>query len=229
MVERRNENSGAPLAPVILFGLLVVLLGAFLSMMALTLRMPLQVSEMPEEGEMAPGTVYYLPGKVGMGDAWLAKRDSFVEEGAAVIEVTEGELNSWALARFDAPPVLEETESARVLGMEADPNRLNFRIADGKLQVLFEIYTPIRKQTPFVYQARGHFERIGAGGPQFVVEEGHIGSSPIPRIPFLGQVFHEHLTKGLFSNFEEYVALQEVWSAISSIEIRENSLYILRR
>ncbi len=131
-----------------------VALGAILGLAAgllaacafLVFKPVLQVKEMPAADKRVRGAVYYLPGSdvTAKGKAYAAKQKAFV--GGGSVELNEDELNAWSAAVFaSAPPPKAAKPGAKAETPKADaaptydgifnPDRPNFKIKDGTLQI----------------------------------------------------------------------------------------------
>ncbi len=127
----------------------------------------------------APGSVFYFAGATNATAArtWMRKKQILAEGQAGAFVLTEEELNAWAAdaMKSSAPDATDLIA----------PSQLNFRIADGLLQIA----TPasvnlLGLSLPVIIQARGVFQKQDDGFT-FVPEEMYLGSLATHRIPGL--------------------------------------------
>jgi len=162
---------------VLIGAVLSALLGVVLGALYLIAKPVTSVSQVPKE--TAFGEVLYLQGSTSKSAAWNQKRDALL--AGQPIELAEDDLNAAAAQLLEKaaggkPPVRDPNATF-------DPGPLQFRVADGYLQMGIQIrITPLERL--LILQSRGTFEKDGEGY-RYVPSSLYLGSLPAHRVPGL--------------------------------------------
>lgn len=205
---------GPSLTEIILGIFLSVLIGAVLAALWLMNKPVDIVRELPKEP--VAGKVYYVEGSNNStkGRQWLRKRQLFVE--GTSVTLIEDELNA-AVASL-APTGEKQPEPAGMV----QPGPLNFRIADGRLQ----IGTPVQLnvagfQSKLQVSVSGGFERDGDKFV-FVPQQFYVGSCPIERLPVLPGMILDRVFAGIALPDD----LAEAWGRLAAVTIEGPQLQL---
>ncbi len=150
MADKKIEKAlyGPSTTEVALGAILGLIAGLFAACVYLVFKPVQLVKEVPKE--TTRGTVYYIPGSDSTAKAktLAAKQKIFVAGGS--VELTEDELNAWSTATFSAAPPAPAAAKpgaapapAAPAGAPAldgifNPDRPNFKIKDGTMQIGFK-------------------------------------------------------------------------------------------
>ena len=176
---------------------LSIALGVVLAVVHLVFLPAETVKEMPKD--TVAGTVYYLEGSTDTNKSkqWSRKRQMLVEAGPADVSFSEEELNAWiasvipqtkakvAPAAKPATPAKAEAPKSDASGVSIVPDRPNFRIRNGVLQLgIPSTINFFGMSMPLVVQARGRFSKA-SDGFAFNADELYVGSLPAQSVPGL--------------------------------------------
>lgn len=150
-----------------------------------------------------------------LGKAWLQKLQAFRE--ARSIRLSEEELNTAVSHPTQRPKASEETAAAET-DIELIPGTVNFRIAEGELQIAMP-FSLSKKGPVVIVQARGSFVQK-AGGFLFEPRILYIGSCPVHRLPFFASVLLKRMEHSQFVPAD----LKLTWTKLSDVTISENQL-----
>lgn len=137
----------------------------------------------------APGSVFYYPGATNANAArtWMRKKQILAEGQAGEFVLTEEELNAWAADTMKS--------SAPDATSTVAPSQINFRIADGILQIATPVSVDLLGLSlPVIIQARGDFEKQDDVFT-FVPREMYLGSLATHRIPGLAERTLRYITQ----------------------------------
>jgi hypothetical protein len=219
---KKKEASEGSLAGSVLLGVISAVIGATVGLVNLLSLGVQEVKEIPEEEEFNTKAVYYIAGGQRGGSAWKSKRIVLERGRAGTLSLAEGELNSWARSSFKPDPKAEEPVTGP-LGITAE--QVNFRIADGKLQISARVKTPAAAGKTYLFQTSGAFEKKGDQFA-FVPETAMIGTCPVPTIGGIAsQVFGMLLPTYLAS--EEFGELNPAWAALTDVNIVGDKLNLV--
>jgi hypothetical protein len=205
---------GPSLTEIILGIFLSVLIGAALAALWMINKPVDIVRELPKEP--VAGKVYYVEGSniSTKGRQWLRKRQLFVE--GTSVTLIEDELNA-AVASL-APTGDKKPEAAGMV----QPGSLNFRIADGRLQIGTPVQVNVAGfQSKVQVSVSGDFERDGDKFV-FVPRKFYVGSCPIERLPVLPGMMLDRL----FASIVLPDDLSGAWGRLAAVTIEGPQLQL---
>lgn len=199
--------------------LLGILIGALLAAVWLVQKPVQTVRELPKEP--VAGVIYYIEGSANssMGAAWMRKRQLFV--AGSSISVSEHELNT-------AARNLSSNGGNKTDGKEAGmvtPGPLNFRIADGELQIASKVDVALLGlQSALQVVARGEFVRRG---DHFAFEPNqvYVGSCRVDRLPVIGGMILRKVTQAMVLPED----LNAAWSKVDAVTIDGAEMQLVMR
>jgi hypothetical protein len=209
-----------------------IALGVILSALYLVFKTVETAKEMPKDPVI--GAVYFLEGSSAAGKShqWGRKHQLLIDGGTADITFTEDELNAWMASLMPkaaaktpkapagkAAPADSKTDAPAAFVV---PDRPNFRIRDGVLQVGVPATVNVfGASLPLIVQTRGHFER-GQEGFVFKADELYIGSLPAHRIPGLTG----WITRRAVAEQDIPDDLRAAWRKLSLVAVEGNVLHL---
>jgi hypothetical protein len=169
------------LIEITLGALLSVLLGAVLSAAWLVMKPVATVRELPEEP--VPGKVYYVEGRAGSTREWMSKLQQFT--AGRSITLDEGDLNLAYRTKAAEAEKAAKDEEKPAPGM-LTPGQLNFRIADGVLQIGAPVDVSIAGliKTKVQVVAQGGFKRSG-DTLVYAPDKFYVGSLRVEKLPVI--------------------------------------------
>ena len=204
-----------------------LLLGGALAVVCLVFK-PVVVIESNSPVQIQPhrdnaGDVYYVRGSREQAKwvSWIRKRAALLVAAPGVVTLNEDEINAWFAASTHTRPSQHGAQ---------DSAQLDFRIADGMLQVAapVTVETPLGNHTLLV-QMRGVFNRLPddsdgglSGFVMYAPREAYVGALPLHRIPGATARLVEKL---LDTQIPPGEALA-VWRQIESVTISGRELRI---
>lgn len=218
MADNKVEKAlyGPSTVEVALGALLGLLLGVVLACVYLVWKPMVTVKELPEEKQK--GAVYYIAGKVDptRGRGFDAKQKTFLAGGQ--IAASEEELNAWAASLGAAPGAPGQPAAAPTDFISG--SGLNFRFADGRLQVGQKVvfnYFGLTKEVMMV--ATGGFARAG---DTFVFQPDslYLGSCPLHALPGAGDA----LARALTARAKVSDDFRAAWAKLTALAVEDNLL-----
>jgi hypothetical protein len=211
----QRKLNGPSIFEIIFGATLSIFIGGILAAGYLAAQPVDTVRVMPREPD--PDKVYYVTGSArsSQGKGWLRKKQMLNEPGAAAIELSEDELNTWLSS-------LKKTSDDE--GGLITTRTMNLRIADGQLQVGLPCQVNLFGHLQsFVVQTRGGFV---SDGDQFVYspDEVMVGQLAAHRLPLVGGFVAGRLA----AKYEVPEDLSTVWGTLSEVNIAENKLNLIR-
>jgi hypothetical protein len=208
----------------IIFGAaLSVALGVVLAAAHLMFKPIVHVKVMPREP--LAGEVYFQEGSKdpNKGMAWLRKRQAFLEGQS--IDLTEDELNTAVATPTEKPKGGTGPGGAAPAAPASDalltPGSVNFRIAQGKLQVASEVKVNLF-DTSVMVQTTGGFEKKGDTF-SFVPQTFFVGSCPLHRLPFVQDL----VLKRFFPTQSIPEDLASAWKKLADVKIEDRTLKLM--
>lgn len=213
-----RELYGPSMFEVTLGAALSLFLGAILAAGYLAAQPVETVRSLPREPN--EDKVYYITGSArsSLGKGWLRKKQQLLEPGQITIQLTEDELNTW-LGSSEMQADKEEDEGGIIT-----VKRMNFRIADGSLQVGLPCEVSVYGKTySLVVQTQGAFTQ---SGNQFVYEadEVMVGHLAAHRLPLIGGL----VVNRLGAIHEIPYELKEAWETLSDVQVQGRQLVLVR-
>ncbi len=214
--------NGPGLFEITLGVVLSVALGVLLAAVHLIFK-PVEVVAKPADA-IEPGRVYVVDGAVNSSKArqWTRKRQILAEGNTAEVTFTEEELNAWVAS---AAPTNPKGAPAAAAGPEPlfAPDRVNFRIADGVLQVaLLGKFSLFGITQDMVFHTRGKFVE-GAAGFEFTADELYLGSLPTHIVPNL----KPFLVKRIMAAQALPEDLKATWAKLKLVAVENNTLRLV--
>lgn len=212
----------------ITFGVVLSLaLGVALAAVHLIFK-PVEVVAKPPEAP-TPGQVYFVEGAVNSGKSrqWTRKRQTLSEGAPAEIVFTEEELNAWfasATPQANQPKKKDEADAAAATNFYV-PERVNFRIQDGALQMgVVGKFSVFGWEQPLVVHTRGTFEP-GLNGYVFKADQLFVGSLPAHAVPNLAP----WLMNRVFAAQQFPDDLKTAWQKVQLAAVEGNTLRLVVR
>ncbi|HEY9250941.1 MAG TPA: hypothetical protein VIO38_17490 [Rariglobus sp.] len=203
---------------------LSLVLGVLLGALHLVFK-PVEVSAKPLEAPEV-GKVYFVEGSVNSSKArqWMRKRQMLADGNSADVSFTEEELNAWMSSVGPHPQKPAPASPAATANTELfTPERVNFRIREGVLQVgLLGKVTLLGLTRDLVFQTRGTFVQ-GANGFEFAPREFYIGSLPTHVVPGLAPM----LIKRAIAAQELPVDLETTWRQLKLVAVEDASVRLV--
>ena len=204
----------------IIFGVVLSLaLGVLLAAVHLVFKPVEVVAKPPETAER--GQVYFLDGAVNSSKAhqWKRKRQMLAEGTSADVLFSEEELNAWVAS---AAPQPQKGAAANPDALFT-PERVNFRIKNGVLQVgLLGKLTALGLNLDMVFQTRGKFVPSD-NGYTFVADELYLGSLPVHMVPNLTPFIMERILAAQALPED----LKATWKKLKLVAVEDTSLHLV--
>lgn len=211
-------TTGPSLFEVTLGAMLSLALGAVLAAGYLAAQPVETVRTLPREPN--PDKVYYVTGSAqsSLGKGWLRKKQMLMEPGAATIQLSEDELNTWLNSSKTKSDNDEE-------GGLIKAKTMNFRLANSQMQVGLpcEIHVAGFRHA-LIVQARGNFVQTGSGFA-YVPNEVMVGQLAAHRLPLVGRIVAGRLE----STHDVPTDLAEAWQTLSYVGVQDNKLILQRK
>jgi len=217
------EEKDASLGGVLFLGALLAVLGAFSGFLFLASVEPKSyksVADLQTYLEKNTETklleASYFEGPVSRSRSWEQKRDALFNGSATTVELTSGEINAWMSAKFRQPSSSpKEDEAPDVLILPGVPN---FFI-DANEGFFLNLPTDVAiygSEHNWMVVTQGHF----SAGPQveFQLDALHVNDAAIPVVGGLANQFFGALLQA-YSETEEFVAFQNAWEKVESVEL----------
>jgi hypothetical protein len=204
---------------IILSIILSLVLGVLLAALHLVFK-PVEIVKKADEA-VEVKNVYFVEGAVNGTKArqWTRKRQMLAEGASADVMFNEEELNAW-MASAGPKPAAPATGASDGSPAMIQPERINFRIQDGVLQVgLLGKITALGYERELVVQTRGTFEP-GADGFVFVPSELYVGSLPAHALPGLMNFMIKRL--GRAQELPEDI--KTTWKKLTLVAVEGNTL-----
>jgi len=213
-----RELYGPSVFEITLGAALSLILGALLAAGYLAAQPVETLRALPREPD--PDKVYYITGsyRSSQGSGWQRKKQRLLEPGAITVQLTEDELNTWL--RSSEMQAEQDDNEGGIITVE----QMNFRIADGSLQVGLPCEVSVFGRTyATVVQTQGDFVK---SGDQFVynpteVMVGHLGAH---RLPLVGSFIAGRLA-AIHDVPDE---LEEAWETLSDVRVEGRELVLVR-
>ncbi len=213
-----RAQNGPGMVEVVFSVLLSLTLGVLLAALHLVFK-PVEVVNKPPE-ELVAGQVYFVEGSVNSSKArqWTRKRQMLADGTSADVTFNEEELNAWMSSATSQAKKGADDEMALF-----EPERVNFRIQSGALQVgLLGKLAAAGVTRDLVFQTRGAFVE-GNDGYVFDAKEFYIGSLPAHKVPGLA----EFLIKRVIAAQELPEDLKETWRKLKLVAVEDNVLRLV--
>ena len=210
----------------IVFGVVLsVVLGVLLGVIHLVFKPVEVVAKMPEE--IVPGQVYFVEGAVNSGKArqWTRKRQMLADGAAADVTFTEEELNAWMASANVQPQQAKGAAPAAAAAPAAlfTPERVNFRIQGGSLQVgMLGKIAAVGVTQDLVFHTRGTFVE-GAEGYVFSPDQLYVGSLPVHKVPGLTEILMKRVAEA--QQLPE--DLVTTWKKLKLVAVEDNVLRLV--
>lgn len=198
---------------------LSVTLGALLAGIHLASQ-PVEVMKTAPKEAPPPETLYYVLGAPGStaGKAWQAKQEALSAGAPEGVSFTEAELNAWSEATFEPVKLEDGEKNSTFMILAGAPN---FRIDGSLLHVgLVNTINFFGSETPLVLQAKGGFEKVGAGW-RYAAQEVRLGALPLHKIPALIPVLSDR-----FGAARPPEVVEKVMRNAREIAVRDGALVI---
>lgn len=224
-----REKYGPGWGEVIFGAVLCILLGVFLTAVHLTFK-PVTTITKPDP-KLAPDQVTYMEGGTDRyrGQGWMRKRQDFLKGRS--ISLSEEELNVAVVQageKASAPAEKSSTLKQKKKEEPTDgpyiiPGTLNFRIADGLVQVSLPFNIPLLDQTVIV-QASGTFVKEKGANEifEFVPSRFYLGSLPLHRVPGLC----EELARRAAASEAIPADMKEAWAKAVDVRVEGRVLHV---
>ncbi|MBI5382859.1 MAG: hypothetical protein HZA31_13250 [Opitutae bacterium] len=207
----------------IIFGAaLSVVLGVVLAATYLVLKPVISVKTMPKEP--VAGAIYFIEGSkdTSKGKTWLRKRQALLEGQSVVL--SEDELNTILVTPTEKPkggagqPAPTAANPAPASDALLVPGPINFRIADGMLQIGLPVKVSLFDAS-VVIQAAGGFVKKGETFC-FEPKSFYVGSCPVHRLPMVAGF----VTKRLLAAQSIPSELDSAWKKLADVTVEPKVL-----
>jgi hypothetical protein len=219
MSAAKTAKKGPTVAGIFVAAVLMALVGALLGFLCLASVPPTPFKsvadlnaylELPTELKLLDRS--YFEGPVSSSRRWEQKREALLNGSATTVELTAGEINAWMSAKFRKPRAASAAEGAT--GIVILPGVPNFFIGASvgfflNLPTEVTIYGSAHDRMMI---APRHF----SAGPQvqFQMSALRVNDAAVPVIAGLGKQLLQ-----AYSQTDEFVASQQVWEKVESVEL----------
>ena len=234
MADKKIEKAlyGPSTTEVALGAILGLIAGLLVACVYLVFKPVLQVKELPKEP--VRGAVYYIPGSdaTAKAKAITAKQKTFIAGGS--VELIEDELNSWSASTFGSAPAPKAAKpGAKPEAPKADgaapaldgifnPDRPNFKIKDGTLQIGFKCVLNWYGLTHEVIVLTTGTVQPSGDDFVYVPKTLFLGSCPVHLIPGAAKPLWEHLVGKKKAPDE----IKSAWAKASEVTLEGSTLKI---
>ena len=237
MANKKIEKAlyGPSTVEVALGAILGLILGLVFACVYLVFKPVLQVKELPKE--TARGAVYFIPGSDATPKAkgLAAKQKVFIAGGS--IELSEDELNAWSTATFAVAPVVPPAgkpgakpaapapaaaPGAPALDGIFNPDRPNFKITNGTLQIGFKCVLNWYGLTHEVIVLTTGTIQPSGDGFVYTPTTFFLGSCPVHLIPGAAKPLLAHLLGKKRAPDE----INSAWAKASDVTLEGSTLKI---
>ena len=237
MANKKIEKAlyGPSTVEVALGAVLGLVMGLLCACLYLVFRPVVQVKEMPKE--TVRGSVYYIPGSdaTPKAKALPAKQKIFVAGGS--VELNEDELNAWSAATFAAMAAPTPAKPAAKPATPApgpaaaatpaydgilNPDRPNFKIKDGVMQIGFKCVLNWYGLTHEVIVLTTGTIQPSGDGFVYTPKTLYLGSCPVHLIPGAAKPLLDHL----FTKKKAPDEINSAWAKATDVTLEGSTLKI---
>lgn len=226
--QKSNETDGPTVAGVLLSGISMAFVGAFLGFLFLS-SFPLTVvgsaqdrDAMLEERsarEPLPNDGYVFEAAVARNRNWELLRAGLVSGRSEVVEFQFEDLNAWATSVFRPATPPPGADQPNVLLLPGTPKFGT----DGNGQVYMNLPVNVTVRgysKAYKVFAVGHFPE---GSRSLEVESVFINNAAVPPVPGLSAYVLNSFMDA-FKQSDEYKELSKAWQSVEAVEVTQNSL-----
>jgi hypothetical protein len=167
----------------------------------------------------------YFKGPVSSSRSWEQKREVLLNGSATTVELTAGEINAWMSAKFRKPSAAAAGDEAGIVILPGVPNFFIDAAAGFFLNLPTEvsIYGSTHDR---IIIAQGSF----SAGPQvqFQISALRVNDAAVPVIAGLGKQLLQALLQA-YSQTDEFVACQQAWEKVESVELVADTMRLKLR
>jgi len=214
-----RANNGPGLFEISLGVLLSLTLGVALAALHLIFKPVTVVDKMPDAPDR--GAVYFVEGATNSSKARQVarKRQMLIDGGSAEVMFNEEELN--ALMASAEPEVKAGASASSEI---FTPERVNFRVRDGQLQIgLLGKIKALGLNEDLVFQTKGKFVESPEGF-QYVADEFYIGSLPTHVVPGLTP----YLINRILSSQDVPADMQGMWKKLKLVAVEGSAVRLVQ-
>ncbi|MEZ7843186.1 MAG: hypothetical protein QMB33_03760 [Opitutales bacterium] len=226
------EQEGPTLAGISVSAVLLALVGALLGVLYLASVPPTSfksVADLNAYLEKTPELQLldrsYFKGPVSSSRSWEQKREVLLNGSATTVELTAGEINAWMSAKFRKPSAAAAGDEAGIVILPGVPNFFIDAAAGFFLNLPTEvsIYGSTHDR---IIIAQGSF----SAGPQvqFQISALRVNDAAVPVIAGLGKQLLQALLQA-YSQTDEFVACQQAWEKVESVELVADTMRLKLR
>ena len=226
------EQEGPTLAGISVSAVLLALVGALLGVLYLASVPPTSfksVADLNAYLEKTPELQLldrsYFKGPVSSSRSWEQKREVLLNGTATTVELTAGEINAWMSAKFRKPSAAAAGDEAGIVILPGVPNFFIDAAAGFFLNLPTEvsIYGSTHDR---IIIAQGSF----SAGPQvqFQISALRVNDAAVPVIAGLGKQLLQALLQA-YSQTDEFVACQQAWEKVESVELVADTMRLKLR
>ncbi len=226
------KQEGPTLAGISVSAVLLALVGALLGVLYLASVPPTSfksVADLNAYLEKTPELQLldrsYFKGPVSSSRSWEQKREVLLNGSATTVELTAGEINAWMSAKFRKPSAAAAGDEAGIVILPGVPNFFIDAAAGFFLNLPTEvsIYGSTHDR---IIIAQGSF----SAGPQvqFQISALRVNDAAVPVIAGLGKQLLQALLQA-YSQTDEFVACQQAWEKVESVELVADTMRLKLR
>ena len=226
------KQEGPTLAGISVSAVLLALVGALLGVLYLASVPPTSfksVADLNAYLEKTPELKLldrsYFKGPVSSSRSWEQKREVLLNGSATTVELTAGEINAWMSAKFRKPSAAAAGDEAGIVILPGVPNFFIDAAAGFFLNLPTEvsIYGSTHDR---IIIAQGSF----SAGPQvqFQISALRVNDAAVPVIAGLGKQLLQALLQA-YSQTDEFVACQQAWEKVESVELVADTMRLKLR
>lgn len=227
------KEEGPTLAGISVSAVLMALVGALSGFLCLASVLPTplkSVADLNAYLEKTPEPKLldrsYFKGPVLSSRSWEQKREVLLNGSATTVELTAGEINAWMSAKFRKPSAAPAAgDEAGIVILPGVPNFFIDAAAGFFLNLPTEvsIYGSTHDR---IIIAQGSF----SAGPQvqFQISALRVNDAAVPVIAGLGKQLLQALLQA-YSQTDEFVACQQAWEKVESVELVADTMRLKLR
>lgn len=222
-----SDSNQAPAIPG-LFNLIleipfVLLLGCIIGSLILIYRPVTIVEQTPTFGE--PGVVYFRTPKASASEREVVNKMMQLRGNVPPkVEVSEGEINTWATASFSQLESLDDRQRASKTSLSrVELGGPRVRLENGKVEVSIVVRNSLMNQpvvdTPL--QMAGTFS-VEDGEFHYDLDTLYLGALPVHKLPWVGELAKEKIVSTIRSG-EVVEEIEQIMKSAKKVELEPSS------
>ncbi|MEN8842441.1 MAG: hypothetical protein ABF323_00450 [Lentimonas sp.] len=229
MSATKNKSGEPSVIGMLSYGMLTALLSALLGCLYMAAfpapsfkdeRALAKFQEDRQDTLSRPGDIYFMQGPSSRDQAWIAKRQAWVDGDTKNITFSHGELNAWLAAKFKVATAPSNEDGPKVFIIPGVPNiYVSAELITLSLQTEFIIFGNNYTRTAIITGAIDD----SSGRAEFTIKSLSIDNAVVPFISVLGRRIVDTLLQA-YSGSEEFTMIKEAWLKVESVNQSDGSL-----